>query len=318
MQNMLVVNAEGPETRVAVVEEGALAEFFVERKRDRGMVGNIYRGKVTRVLPGMQAAFVDLGPKVERAAFLYVADVLGAGDERKLFDDTDTDDGDESPEGAASRIARSRKQLASRKIEDLLKPGQNVLVQVVKDPIGLKGARVTGYISLPGRYSVFMPHVAQVGVSQAHRLRQGAQAACATSSTRRGRRARASSCAPPPRTPAIRSCATTSTSSRACGARSSAREDRMAAPASSTPISISRCACIRDLMREDTSEVIDRRRRAVRARARSSRTAFLPRFAERIKKYEGRRPIFDHHHIEPALRLAVVARACRCAAAARS
>ena len=76
MQNMLVVNSEGPETRVAVVEEGSLAEFFVERKRDRGMVGNIYRGKVTRVLPGMQAAFVDLGPKVERAAFLYVADVL--------------------------------------------------------------------------------------------------------------------------------------------------------------------------------------------------------------------------------------------------
>src|SRR6201986_5533799 len=105
MQNMLGVNAEGPEIRVAVVEDGALAEFFVERKRDRGIVGNIYRGKVTRVLPGMQAAFVDLGPKVERAAFLYVADVLGSGDAQKLFEDSETDDsGDESPEGAASRI----------------------------------------------------------------------------------------------------------------------------------------------------------------------------------------------------------------------
>src|SRR3954466_11291268 len=132
MQNMLVVNAEGPETRVAVVEEGSLAEFFVERKRDRGMVGNIYRGKVTRVLPGMQAAFVDLGSKVERAAFLYVADVLGAGEQSKLFEDTETDDADESPEGAASRMARSRKQLAQRKIEDLLKPGETVLVQVTK------------------------------------------------------------------------------------------------------------------------------------------------------------------------------------------
>src|SRR5678816_946718 len=129
MQNLLVVNAEGPETRVAVVEEGSLAEFFVERKRDRGMVGNIYRGKVTRVLPGMQAAFVDLGSKVERAAFLYVADVLGSGDERKLFEDAETEDvGDDSPEGAASRIARSRTQLANRKIEDLLKPGQTVPV----------------------------------------------------------------------------------------------------------------------------------------------------------------------------------------------
>src|SRR3984885_5981096 len=99
MQNMLVVNAEGPETRVGVVEEGSLAEFFVERKRELGMVGNIYRGKVTRVLPGMQAAFVDLGPKVERAAFLYVADVLGAGEERTLFDDADHGEvGGQTPE----------------------------------------------------------------------------------------------------------------------------------------------------------------------------------------------------------------------------
>src|SRR5690349_10267517 len=132
MQNMLVVNAEGPETRVAVVEEGALAEFFVERKRDRGMVGNIYRGKVTRVLPGMQAAFVDLGPKVERAAFLYVADVLGSGDEKRLFEDAEVDEDSET-----GRSSHSRKQLAQRKIEDLLKPGNDVLVQVTKDPIGL-------------------------------------------------------------------------------------------------------------------------------------------------------------------------------------
>src|SRR5512147_1311375 len=128
MNNMLAVNAEGPEIRVAVIEDGRLAEFFVERKQDRGIVGNIYRGKVTRVLPGMQAAFVDLGSKVERAAFLYVADVLGSGEEKKLFEDAETEDvGDDAPEGAASRIARSRKQLANRKIEDLLKPGQSVL-----------------------------------------------------------------------------------------------------------------------------------------------------------------------------------------------
>src|SRR5262245_55401776 len=118
-------------------------------------------------LPCMQAAFVDLGPKVERAAFLYVADVLGSGEERKLFEDADTEDvGDDSPEGAASRIARSRKQLAARKIEDLLKPGQTVLVQVVKDAIGAKGARVSGYVSRAGRGSGFMPHAAQIGESR--------------------------------------------------------------------------------------------------------------------------------------------------------
>ena len=97
MQNTLVINAEGPEVRVAVVEEGSLAELFVERKRDRGLVGNIYRGKVSRVLPGMQCAFVDLGPKVERAAFLYVADVVGSGEERRLFEDSETDS--DSPDG---------------------------------------------------------------------------------------------------------------------------------------------------------------------------------------------------------------------------
>ena len=171
MQNMLVLNAEGPEVRVAVVEEGALAEFFVERKRDKGMVGNIYRGKVSRVLPGMQAAFVDLGPKVERDAFLYVADVLGSGEERKLFEDAEmsdeTEDDEEVEVGETGKPkGKSRKLLASRKIEDLLRPGDTVLCQVTKDPIGLKGARVTGHVSLSGRYSVFMPHVPQIGVSR--------------------------------------------------------------------------------------------------------------------------------------------------------
>src|SRR5262245_33657432 len=165
-KNILVVNAEGPETRVAVVENGVLAELYVERKHDRGMVGNIYRGKVTRVLPGMQAAFVDLGPRVERAAFLYVGDVLGADDGKKLFEDVDAEDGDEATEGAAARLAPGKKALANRKIEDLLKLGQEVLCQVVKDPIALKGARVTGYLSLPGRYSVYMPAVSQIGVSR--------------------------------------------------------------------------------------------------------------------------------------------------------
>ena len=111
MQNMLVVNAEGPEIRVAVIEDGRMAEFFVERKRDRGIVGNIYRGKVTRVLPGMQAAFVDLGSKVERAAFLYVADVLGSGDERKLFEDSETKAFDITRKSADRAIGKQRRKI---------------------------------------------------------------------------------------------------------------------------------------------------------------------------------------------------------------
>ncbi|MGE0546496.1 MAG: ribonuclease E/G [Kofleriaceae bacterium] len=300
---MLVVNAEGPEIRVAVVEEGALAEFFVERKRDRGIVGNIYRGKVTRVLPGMQAAFVDLGPKVERAAFLYVADVLGSGEERKLFEDAETDDADESPEGAASRIARSRKQLAQRKIEDLLRPGDTVVCQVVKDPIGLKGARVTGYISLPGRYSVFMPHVAQVGVSR----RIGSD------KERRRLRDLVNEVRPKGSGFIVRTAAEDANDQELrddvdflarLWAQIEAREQEQRGPGlvyADLDLSL---RVVRDLLREDTSEVvIDDEDQYERVR--KFTMAFLPRFAERIKRYDSRRPIFDHHHIEPALRLAV-------------
>ena len=304
MQNSLVVNAEGPEIRVAVVENGSLAELFVERKRERGIVGNIYRGKVTRVLPGMQAAFVDLGSKVERAAFLYVADVLGSGDERKLFEDSEMDDtGDESPEGAASRIARSRKQLAARKIEDLLKPGQDVLVQVVKDPIGLKGARVTGYISLPGRYSVFMPHVAQVGVSR----RIGSD------KERRRLRDLVNEVRPKGSGFIVRTAAEDASDqelrddvdflARLWGEIERREEDLRGAGLVYADLDLS-LRVIRDLMREDTSEVmIDDEEQCERVK--KFTMAFLPRFTERIKRYEGRRPIFDHHHIEPQLRLAV-------------
>src|SRR3954466_7566964 len=307
MHNMLVVNAEGPETRVAVVEEGSLAEFFVERKRDRGIVGNIYRGKVTRVLPGMQAAFVDLGSKVERAAFLYVADVLGAGEEKKLFEDAETEDvGDDSPEGAASRIARSRKQLASRKIEDLLKPGQSVLVQVVKDPIGAKGARVTGYLSLPGRYSVFMPHVAQVGVSR----RIGSD------KERRRLRDLVNEVRPKGSGFIVRTAAEDASDQELrddvdflarLWAEIDRRHDQMSGAGLVYADLDLALRVVRDLLREDTSEVvIDDDEQYDRVK--KFTLAFLPRLAERIKKYEGRRPIFDQYHIEPELRLAVARR----------
>jgi len=304
MQNMLVVNAEGPEIRVAVVEEGSLAEFFVERKRDRGIVGNIYRGKVTRVLPGMQAAFVDLGPKVERAAFLYVADVLGSGEERKLFEDADMDDsGDESPEGAASRIARSRKQLANRKIEDLLRPGDSVVCQVVKDPIGLKGARVTGYISLPGRYSVFMPHVSQIGVSR----RIGSD------KERRRLRDLVNEVRPKGSGFIVRTAAEDANDqelrddvdflARLWGEIEKREQDQRGPGLVYADLDLA-LRTVRDLLREDTTEVmIDDDEQYDRVR--KFTLAFLPRFAERIKKYDSRRPIFDHYHIEPALRLAV-------------
>ncbi|MEZ4365172.1 MAG: Rne/Rng family ribonuclease [Kofleriaceae bacterium] len=303
--NILVVNSEGPEIRVAVVEDGALAEFFVERKRDRGIVGNIYRGRVHRVLPGMQAAFVDLGPKVDKAAFLYVADVLGAGDEKKLFEDADTghEDGDESPEGTAARLARSKKALANRKIEDLLKPGQMVLVQVVKDSIGQKGARVTGHLSLPGRYGVFMPSIDQVGVSK----RIGSDA------ERRRLRQLVVDAKPKGSGFIVRTAAEGAPDEEIkddveflsrLWKEIGRREETQGGPGLVYADLDLALRTVRDLLRENTPElIIDDEEQYERVKKFTE--TFLPRFAPRIKRYDGRRPIFDAYHVEPALRLAV-------------
>ena len=160
MPNLLVINADGPETRVALIENGQVVEIYIERRRERGIVGNIYKGKVVRVLPGMQAAFVDIG--TDKAAFLYVADVRGAPEDVKsLF----VDDDDEQRERRAQSERHDDGDRGAR-IEDLLKAGQDVLVQIAKAPIGTKGSRSTSYISLPGRNLVFMPTVDHVGISR--------------------------------------------------------------------------------------------------------------------------------------------------------
>jgi len=159
--NLLVINCDGPETRVALIENGQLAELYIERRRERGIVGNIYKGRVSRVLPGMQASFVDIGE--EKAAFLYVADVRGAPEDYKalfLDDDESREERDDLPKDEMARAARGAR------IEELLKEGQDVLVQVAKGPIGTKGARATSYVSLPGRHLVFMPTVNHVGISR--------------------------------------------------------------------------------------------------------------------------------------------------------
>lgn len=139
----LLVNITPSETRVAYIDGGILQEIHIERESKRGIVGNIYKGRVSRVLPGMQAAFVDIG--LDKAAFLHASDIMPhtecvAGDERKNFH--------------------------VRDIAELVRQGQDLMVQVVKDPLGTKGARLTTDITLPSRYLVFMPGAAHVGVSQ--------------------------------------------------------------------------------------------------------------------------------------------------------
>jgi ribonuclease G len=160
MSNLLVINADGPETRVALVEEGFLGELYIERKRERGIAGNIYKGRVERVLPGMQAAFVNIG--AEKSAYLHVSDVRGTPDDLKRLLSGDSSKSDDEDEEEADR----RRESGGARIEDLLKEGQEIVVQVTKEPISTKGARTTRYVSLPGRHLVFMPTVDHIGISR--------------------------------------------------------------------------------------------------------------------------------------------------------
>jgi ribonuclease G len=141
MSSELLLNVTPSETRVALIENGVLQEVHIEREAKRGLVGNIYVGKVSRVLPGMQAAFVNIG--LDKAAFLHASDII-----------------------QPQKVDESGQPAASKDIRGLVHEGQLLLVQVVKDPLGTKGARLTTDITLPSRYLVFMPDANHVGVSQ--------------------------------------------------------------------------------------------------------------------------------------------------------
>lgn len=156
MSNSLVVNTTSSETRVALIEDGIISEFHIERKRDRDVVGNIYKGKVKRVIKGLQAAFVDVAQ--EKAGFLHVSDFYDFGADIDAAQEGDSDDLWPPPSQGDNNDKPN--------ITEVLNEGDEILVQVDKEPIGTKGARLTGRISIPGRYVVFMPTVSHVGVSR--------------------------------------------------------------------------------------------------------------------------------------------------------
>jgi len=153
----IILNSTPQQVRVALLEEGEVAEIYIERRKRQGIVGDIYKGKVTKVLPGMQAAFVDIGLK--RDVFLYVLD---------FYDHLEDEDGEDTAddEEEAEPPKRSRRSSRRPAIQDLLQRDQEILVQISKEPLGTKGARVTSHISLPGRYLVYMPTVEHIGVSR--------------------------------------------------------------------------------------------------------------------------------------------------------
>ena len=140
MTTEMIVNVSPRETRAALLENGVLQELFVERASRMGLTGNLYKGRVSRVLPGMQAAFIDIG--LERTAFLHVSDIVQPAD---------AEDSDEAPR--------------TENIRELVNEGGDILVQVLKDPLGTKGARLTTFITIPSRYLVYMPFGHGVGIS---------------------------------------------------------------------------------------------------------------------------------------------------------
>jgi ribonuclease G len=172
--NSLVINVDIAETRVALIEAGSITELFVERVQDKSPVGNVYLGKVTRVLPGMQAAFIDIS--LDRAAFLHVEDVVPQEDMDNLLNGEHEEEEEhheangngiqiEAPEVKQPKAA-ARRVTRATPIRDVLKEGQSLMVQVSKGPIGTKGARVTSHVALPGRYVVYLPTVDHVGISK--------------------------------------------------------------------------------------------------------------------------------------------------------
>jgi ribonuclease G len=162
MSKEMIVAANGHETQVAIIEDDLVSEIFVERERQRGVVGNIYKGRVSKVLPGMQCAFIDIG--LDRDGFLYVSDVVDTIEEFERLEGGDEEDGDHN--AARADRGKTREPKPQPKIEDLIKEGQEIVVQVAKEPLGTKGARLTSHATIAGRFLVFMPTVDHVGVSR--------------------------------------------------------------------------------------------------------------------------------------------------------
>ena len=178
MANLILINSTPEEARVALVENGALAEIHIERARDRGIAGNIYKGRVVRVLPGMQAAFVDIG--LPKAGFLHVSDFYPGVDELPMIDADAVEgsaDGVAPPEPEPAplfdapavpefSVTAQESEPVPAPLEERLRRGDEILIQVAKEPLGSKGARVTSHISLPGRYLVYLPTTNHLGVSR--------------------------------------------------------------------------------------------------------------------------------------------------------
>ncbi len=284
MSEEILINVTPVETRVALVENGMLQEAYIERTSRKGIVGNIYKGKVVRVLPGMEAAFVDIG--LERAAFIHASDVVS---------------------GQASGDEPSDAPRTVPDIRTLLREGQSLVVQVTKDPIGTKGARLTTQLSIPSRYLVFMPGVCHIGISQ--RIEDDTERARLKSLIEEGAAEHDD----------VQGGYIIRTAAEAASAEdliadmtylhrlSQSIQERIAkAPAPSVvyqdlPLFI---RTIRDLIRPQTEKVrIDSRESYQRVM--EFVKEFVTEFADKVEYYPGERPIFDLYSVEDEIQKAL-------------
>ncbi len=285
MTEEILINVTPRETRVAVVENGMLQELHIERGWHRGVVGNIYKGRVQRVMPGMQAAFIDIG--LERAAFLHAGDIV------KPVVVTGSDDDALLP------------PLPTRPIAELLRDGQDIVVQVVKDPIGSKGARLSMQLSIPSRYLVLLPRTRVVGVSariedEIERARLKAHvASLAPDGIGHGYIVRTNAESQPEEALAedvaylSRTWALIEEKSKTARVGERIYEDL------SLPM-----RAVRDLIRRDVEKVkVDSRETCERLKAFAAQ--FMPGLAEKIEHYAGARPIFDLYGVEDEIQRAL-------------
>jgi len=268
-----VINVSPRETRAALLENGVLQELFVERASRRGLTGNLYQGRVSRVLPGMQAAFIDIG--LERTAFLHASDIVQPDD---------AENGDAAPR--------------TDSIRELVSEGADILVQVLKDPLGSKGARLTTFVTIPSRYLVFMPFGHGVGVSarienegERQRLREAVQSAVVDGEAggyivRTAAEGAASEALRADMLFLRRLWEVLDANARSARAGTLVHED-LALP----------LRLMRDLVGEGVDRVLVDHD-ATCDRMREFATTFMPALGARVERYAGSRPIFDLHAVE--------------------
>lgn len=282
MSEEILINVTPRETRVAVVENGMLQEVHIERASRRGWVGNIYKGRVQRVMPGMQAAFVDVG--LERAAFLHASDIIKV---------------------PVAEAPAETGPTPTPPISSLVHEGQDIIVQVVKDPIGTKGARVTTQLSIPSRYLVLLPYSKVLGVSariedEAERARLKSLVGGLVGEDGPGLivRTNAEGVGEQPLAEDVaylqRAWSLLQGRSRQAKARTRIYED--------LPLPL---RALRDLMHEGVEKLrVDSRE--THERMQDFAAQFLPELAERIEHYAGERPVFDLYGIDDEIQRALV------------